>query len=288
MLKSISRILPFLIVTLLCIGGVELFYGMAERYLVIPEKKVQTSELAAAVQGQSLQKLERHNNYDVIVDRNLFQSYLKEPEPVEEVVENPLEGLETTTLDLVLMGTISGREDRSRAIILEKAKRKQEIYYTGDVVQGAEIKEILRGKVILSYQGRDEILDMSEAAKVKPSSAPTPTAVSPVTPRTRAVAAPRQRPRRIIPKAKGPGMPSIEDEVAEQFDDQIEEPEEDDQIEEPEEDEEVEKAGEDEEHPESTEAANPRDVLQQPGTMSEYSEDEEGRAEDGQESMPNS
>jgi hypothetical protein len=51
---------------------------------------------------------------------------------------------------------------------MDKAKRKQDIFYPGDVVNGAQIKEIMRGKVILTYQGKDEVLDMTEAGKYKP------------------------------------------------------------------------------------------------------------------------
>lgn len=199
MLKSITRILPFLIVTLLCIGGVELFYGLAEHYLVIPEEGGKLADSAGTVQKQFATSVKKHSNFDIIVERNLFQSYIKEQEPVETVKENPLEGLETTTLDLVLMGTITGKAGRSRAIILEKAKRKQEIYYQGDVIQGAEIKEILRGKVILGFQGKDEILDMSEAAKMKPKASPV--AVSPVVKRRRVVAPPQiNRKQRPVPE----------------------------------------------------------------------------------------
>ena len=56
-----------------------------------------------------------------------------------------------------------------RAIIFDKTVNKQALYETGDAVQGAVVKEILRGKVILVYNGRDEMLDMSEAAKVRPA-----------------------------------------------------------------------------------------------------------------------
>ena len=67
------------------------------------------------------------------------------------------------------MGTINGGEGDSRAIVLDKSNNKQELYEKGDVIQGAKIKEILRGKVILVYNGKDEMLDMSEAAKERSS-----------------------------------------------------------------------------------------------------------------------
>lgn len=70
--------------------------------------------------------------------------------------------LEATSLDLTLLGTISGGVNTQRAIIQDKRKRTQEIYYKGDAIGPALIKEILRGKVILTVRGKDEILLMKE------------------------------------------------------------------------------------------------------------------------------
>ncbi len=176
MLKNITRILPFFIVTLLSIGAVELFYGVVEHYLLPADRENVQTGTEQEIAVQSTEKLEKHTNYEVILQRNLFQSYApEEEEPPAPVAENPLEGLEATSLDLVLMGTISGSDNSGRAIILNKKNNEQDIYYRGDVVEDAEIKEILRGKVILNYQGKDEVLDMSEAASIRPPAAAAPT-----------------------------------------------------------------------------------------------------------------
>jgi type II secretory pathway component PulC len=212
MLKNLSRILPFFIVTLLCIGGVELLYGVAEHYLLFPASKTTVSETLVTVSAKPVKKLEKHKNYEVILDRNLFQSYTREPEKIEPVNENPLEGLEATSLSLVLMGTISGPNDSGRAIIMEKAKKKQDIYYRGDIVQGAEIKEILRGKVILTFQGKDEILDMTEANKYKPRQS---AAVAPVPTRKRVVRSPRTKSRTNPLRLKTRKAPTIQPKVEE-------------------------------------------------------------------------
>ena len=212
MLKNLSRILPFFIVTLLCIGGVELLYGVAEHYLLLPASKTTVSETVVTPSAKPVKKLEKHKNYKVILDRNLFQSYTREPTKVEPVNENPLEGLEATSLSLVLMGTISGPNDRGRAIIMEKAKKKQDIYYRGDIIQGAEIKEILRGKVILTFQGKDEILDMTEANKYKPKQS---AAVAPVKTRKRVVRSPRTKSRSNPARLKTRKAPTVQPKVEE-------------------------------------------------------------------------
>jgi general secretion pathway protein C len=100
--------------------------------------------------------------FAMIVERNIFGATEKaEPLPVEEKVEQ-IETLEETTLQLSLLGTIAGDSDSARAIILDQKKKSQDIYRVGDSVQGAEIKQILRGKVVLRHGEKDEILTMVE------------------------------------------------------------------------------------------------------------------------------
>ncbi len=75
--------------------------------------------------------------------------------------------LPVTSLDLVLMGVIDAGSRASRAVILSKKDKKQQLYQIGDVVAGAQIKSILWGKVVLRVNGRDEVLGMSEAASYR-------------------------------------------------------------------------------------------------------------------------
>lgn len=175
MLKSLSRIAPFLIVTLLSIAGVESFYAAVEYFFFDVSEKGEKQTEAQVVQRKSPEEPRKHASYDVIMERNLFQSYTGEEAGDRGQADNPLAELEATSLELVLMGTITGNGEANRAIILEKRTNEQEIYNQGDTVQGAEIKKILRGKVVLAYQGKDEILDMSEAAGLRRSSAARPT-----------------------------------------------------------------------------------------------------------------
>ncbi len=99
--------------------------------------------------------------YNKIVERNIFGATEKiEETPAEEV--GPIEILEETSLELSLLGTIAGDSASARAIILDKRQRSQDIYRVGDSVQEAEIRQILRGKVILRHGEKDEILIMVE------------------------------------------------------------------------------------------------------------------------------
>ena len=107
--------------------------------------------------------------YTKIVERNIFGATEKvDQAPVEEV--GPVEILEETSLQLSLLGTVAGDSASARAIILDQRKRSQDIYRVGDSVQEAEIRQILRGKVILRHGEKDEILTMVEG-KEKPQAA---------------------------------------------------------------------------------------------------------------------
>lgn len=102
------------------------------------------------------------SDYTMIVERNIFGATEKaEPAPVVEEVE-AIETLEETSLQLSLLGTIAGDAASARAIILDQKKRSQDIYRVGDSVQNAEIRQILRGKVVLRHGEKDEILTMVE------------------------------------------------------------------------------------------------------------------------------
>uniref|UniRef100_UPI0040565C82 type II secretion system protein N n=1 Tax=Candidatus Electrothrix sp. TaxID=2170559 RepID=UPI0040565C82 len=197
MLKRLSRIAPFLIVTLVCIVAVEVFYGVAEYYIFSIDREHKKETKTAEVVPKESGKLQRHKDYEVIVRRNLFNSYTKEQAAENQSDNAPLEKLETTTLELSLLGTIKDREGRSRAVILDRTENKQDLFYKGDYIQGAEIKKIMRGKVILSYQGNDEMLDMIETSSKRPNNA----AVSPTPRREKVISQPEpiQPKRRVIP-----------------------------------------------------------------------------------------
>ena len=161
-MKVLRSILPFLIISVLCVGAVELFYRLALHSLFRP--LLISKETGAAGRGPDggEEKVEKIRNYQVILDRNLFGTGPIGPE-TDGSKSNPLTGLSATSLDIILLGTIIGENEDKRAIVMDRESKKQEIYHIGDRVQGAIIKEVLRGKIILGFRDRDEILDMTEA-----------------------------------------------------------------------------------------------------------------------------
>ncbi len=170
MATRISNIIPLLVITLCCVGLVEGGY-MAIEYLVL-RSKVQPKALQSKSALESLpvnMEEGKKNGYQVILTRNLFASASGSELHRLVVAADNLDSLEATSLGIVLMGTIGDNEGGNRAIIVDKKTLKQQIYRQGEGVQGAIIKEIRRGKVILTSGGRDEILDMNEAAKLRPA-----------------------------------------------------------------------------------------------------------------------
>lgn len=104
-------------------------------------------------------------DYQAIIDRNIFGSIGRETEEVKAGERKEIETfLEPTSLKVALLGTVIGDRQSTLAVIKDKGKNRQELYREGDTVQGAVIKRILRGKVILRVGGKDEILTVEETA----------------------------------------------------------------------------------------------------------------------------
>jgi general secretion pathway protein C len=83
------------------------------------------------------------------------------------------EGMPETELNLKLWGTILGGGKKPYAVIEDTTTKKQNLYREGDTVQGAEVKRILREKVILHINDRDEVLSMEISGSGKEGSPPT-------------------------------------------------------------------------------------------------------------------
>ena len=104
----------------------------------------------------------KNNAYDTIIKRNLFKvevEHTTSPSSKEEIEATPVEALEPTSLKLALWGTVTG-VSRVYAVIEDKTTRQQALYEIGDLIQEATLKQILRHKVILTYQGKDQVLEM--------------------------------------------------------------------------------------------------------------------------------
>ena len=133
---------------------------------IIPLPLKQESRAALAVMpGAKSARVKPLSDYAVVDERNLFN--LADPMAVDEVVKTEesinVDALAETRLRLKLWGTISGGgKDYSWAIIEDEKIRKQNLYKVGDTVQDAEIKLVLRDRVVVHYKGQDEVLLMEK------------------------------------------------------------------------------------------------------------------------------
>ncbi len=98
--------------------------------------------------------------YNPIFDRNLFDTKAT-VEAAPKTVD--VEDLEQTSLQLKLWGTVTGPPEEAYAVIEEGGKREQNLFRVGDSIQNATVKLILREKIILNVEGKDEILEIEKA-----------------------------------------------------------------------------------------------------------------------------
>jgi len=136
--------------------GVNIFYLSGTAFLRGFDTQERIIYLAPDVkeQGKSTKAF-----YQAIVDRNIFVA--EEAAPEESSVKD-LEELEPTSLKIALLGTVVGGQQDGFAVIEEVGKKKQGLYRVGDSVEGATVRKILRGKVILRVNDKDEVLTMKE------------------------------------------------------------------------------------------------------------------------------
>ena len=156
MLKIYHTIFSLIALTVIVYVGVDIFYRVVRSQLRQMNTQKIFTQRAPEVKQKKGPPL---RDYQVINGRNLFGS-------VEKAAVNTkpeaIETLDPTSLKIALLGTVAGSEKNAVAVIEEKKLRKQGLYRVGDSVQGAVVKVILRGKVILRVGDKDEILTMEE------------------------------------------------------------------------------------------------------------------------------
>ncbi len=166
MVKLSLKIVRLLLVAAAVFICVDLFYDLVSAKLHsfapghnMPEIR-ENQKQARDSEGRRTES-SQFDNYASVVERDLFKTE-QAPRPKETMDASELEELEKTQLNLTLWGTITGTDKKSYAVIEEKSKRKQALYQQGDTIEQAFIKMILRKKVVLTVDGKDEILEMEE------------------------------------------------------------------------------------------------------------------------------
>lgn len=151
----------FISVNLVCIAvaayvAVDGFYGTISARLA--QKPLSTQQDVYRV-GHADTARRPLSAYKAVLDRNLFNTRSAST-PLPGKVD--VESLEETKLNLKLWGTVSGTDEGDYAVIEDVKAREQNLYRTGDAIQTATVKEIFREKVVLTVNGKDEVLQMQE------------------------------------------------------------------------------------------------------------------------------
>ncbi len=153
----------FTILNILFIAGIVFF--MVKVFYKIATANIDTSD--------SLKTTARHfvpsesttqhelSHYQTIIERNLFKTNTETGSRPDKL---DIETLQPTDLNLNLLGTITGDQKEAYAVIEDTAVKKQDLYRIGDTIQNATVKMILREKVVLNVNGKDEILGIEKAS----------------------------------------------------------------------------------------------------------------------------
>ncbi len=161
MTTKYRAIVILIAITVLAYLSVDIFYRVVNAKLA----GVKTGTTVTEKANIQVVKKQPLDSYSVISKRNLFGSIDKAAgERYIDVNE-----LESTKLDLALLGTVSGTGNFDCAVIEEKDKKKQGLFKTGDTVASATVARIMRGMVVLRVDGRDEILAMDKPGKDRES-----------------------------------------------------------------------------------------------------------------------
>jgi len=168
----------FVLVNLLLLAaaswlGVGLVYQSATEGMTAPDDSAVENRAAPPSRRRAAGPL---SAYSIVTRRDLFKTGVTPSETAPQDLN--LEELKETQLDLRLWGTVVlGDGQPDYAVVEDKRARKQQLYRVGDPVQNAVVKAIFREKVVLSVDGKDEILTMEEVpasgiAPVRPSALP--------------------------------------------------------------------------------------------------------------------
>ena len=96
-----------------------------------------------------------------ILAHNIFNAAL-DTRPPQAGQNFRLHELAASSGPLELLGTVSGSDSDARAIIRAGAGQREQLYRLGDVIQGAEIVRIERGRVALATKTGPELLLLKE------------------------------------------------------------------------------------------------------------------------------
>lgn len=157
------KILNFLILSAVIYSIVSIIYTLTSSHIAQVKIEVPAEQKIPKTEQYKKPSLQ---DFNLIIERNLFGSADKK---LEKNIDDEFEDVEQTSLNLTLIGTVSGNQEDTRAVIKETGTRKQDIYKTGDSIQNAIIDRILRCQVIFKVGDKYEKLTMEKTVSSKES-----------------------------------------------------------------------------------------------------------------------
>jgi type II secretory pathway component PulC len=132
--------------------------GAGDSALSVPAKASIPRDLTSS-------KGKRLEDYALISAKDVFHTT---KETAATAGKDQSEEVKVTELNLELKGTVVGDGKDSYAFILDRGSRKEEVYYLNDFVMGAQILRIMKGRVILNVDGKEEALLMVDESRTLP------------------------------------------------------------------------------------------------------------------------
>jgi general secretion pathway protein C len=169
MVNRVFAIANLLLLTAAVYFGVSIFYAFLVARLDSGSPPLSSAGAEAVAEGDVPSSMA---DYQVIVERNLFNSgRLALAETGKAGAPGlDVDKLKQTDMKLKLWGTSTGRDGRAYAVIEDQKTREQMLYRTGDTIQNAVVKMVLREKVVLTVSGLDEVLTQEEPGVTKSGS----------------------------------------------------------------------------------------------------------------------
>ncbi len=165
--KYAITLLNLTLFTLLAYTGVTLFYRTLSNALMSQVPAVRAVGAAASTAAVD-HRPDRPMDYQQIVRRNLFN--LHAAAVVASVAPEAVETLKKTELQVTLRGTVTGPPERALAVIEIPRTSGQQVFRIGDMVLHATLITILREKVVLEVDGKNEVLEID--MERRPGTAP--------------------------------------------------------------------------------------------------------------------
>ena len=163
--SALGHLVVLMALALVCYFGVKAFYSRFDSAAIgtrdLPPRPAASDTTATAQAGYASAEPDK----EAITRRNLFLPVSRQSDSVKP--NGQVQGGDALEPDLLLVGTVVDSGGGNRAVILDVEEKKQLLLREGEMVNGASIRQILAGKVIISREGRNELLDIAESAKIQ-------------------------------------------------------------------------------------------------------------------------